>query len=74
MHIWEINFNEEYEEELVANVVNMSNSWKLLTSKEFSKSAFDLAQQLKLDRRLNSDKKSADKHFYYDYQTQCRNK
>ena len=60
-------FTEEYAEALVAHVVDMSNRCMPLTRKEFLKLAFDLAEKLKLNHRFNMAKKSAGKHFYYDF-------
>lgn len=60
-------FNEEYEETLVAHLVDMSNRCMPLTRKEFLKLAYDLAEKLKLDHRFNRTKKAAGKHFYYDF-------
>lgn len=38
-----------------------------LTRKEFLKLSFDLAEQLKLNHRFNMIKKTAGKHFYYNF-------
>lgn len=60
-------FTEEYEEALTKHVVDMSNRCMPLTRKEFLKLAFQLAEQFKLKHRFNMAKKSAGKHFYYDF-------
>lgn len=60
-------FTEEYEEALITHVVDMSNRCMPLTRKEFLKLSFDLAEQSKLNHRFNMIKKSAGKHFYYDF-------
>lgn len=44
-----------------------------LTKKEFLQLAYDLAVELKLPHRFNTEKQTAGKHFYYDFMTRHPN-
>lgn len=60
-------FSSEYEEQLVNHVKDLANRCLPLMKKEFLKLAYDLAVDLKLPHRFNSEKGTAGKHFYYDF-------
>ncbi|XP_011858337.1 PREDICTED: uncharacterized protein LOC105555900 [Vollenhovia emeryi] len=60
-------FPPEYEEQLVNHVKDLSNRCLPLMKKEFLKLAYDLAVELKLPHRFNTEKGTAGKHFYYDF-------
>lgn len=49
------------------HVKNLTNQCLPLTKKEFLKLAYDLAVNLKLSHRFNTEKGIAGKHFYYDF-------
>ncbi|XP_036146776.1 uncharacterized protein LOC118646934 [Monomorium pharaonis] len=60
-------FLPEYEEQLLNHVKDLSNRCLPLMKKEFLKLAYDLAVELKLPHRFNTEKRTAGKHFYYDF-------
>lgn len=60
-------FSSEYEEQLVNHVKDLANRCLPLMKKEFLKLAYDLAVDLKLPHRFNTEKGLAGKHFYCDF-------
>lgn len=60
-------FSKEYENALADHVIDLSNRCMPLTRKEFLKLAYQLGESLNLNHRFNKEKKSAGKHFYYDF-------
>jgi len=60
-------FSPEYEEQLVNHIKNLARRCMSLMKKEFLKLAYDLAVELKLPHRFNTETKTAGKHFYYAF-------
>jgi len=60
-------FQPDHEELLVNHVKDLSNRCLPLSKKEFLKLAYDLATELKLPHRFNTQTGTAGKHFYYDF-------
>lgn len=60
-------FSPEYEQVLLGHIKDMSNRCLPLMKNEFLKLAYDLAEAMKIPHRFNTEKKTAGKHFYYDF-------